>query len=57
MKSDKKDRNDAQSKPDEESIQEIPGMELDSKYSSRKPIIPENTSEVQKELEKVPCIY
>ena len=51
MKPEKKaSRNDE--KRDEGFNQEIPGMELDNKYSSRKPIMPENTSEVQKELEK-----
>jgi len=37
--------------PDNER-QEIPGMNLDNKYSNQKPIIPENTEKVQKEMEK-----
>ena len=58
MKSDKKSRSsDSDSRKEEEhdeepEIQEIPGMELDSKYTSKKPVIPENSNEVQKELEK-----
>lgn len=32
--------------------QNIPGMTLDNKYSNKKPILPENTEKVQKELEK-----
>jgi len=32
--------------------QNIPGMQLDTKYSTKKPILPENTEKIQKELEK-----
>ena len=32
--------------------QNIPGMEIDNKYSNKKPIFPENTEKIQKELEK-----
>ncbi len=35
-----------------EEIQEIPGMDLDFKYSARKPILPEGTEKLQKEMEK-----
>src|SRR3990167_8962503 len=53
MKSDKKARSaDSDSDSEEESIQEIPGMELDNKYTSKKSVMPENSSEIQKELEK-----
>ncbi len=31
---------------------EIPEMNLDKKYSQKNPIIPQNTSEAQKEMEK-----
>ncbi|MEK6926166.1 MAG: nucleotidyltransferase domain-containing protein [Nanoarchaeota archaeon] len=41
-RAEKKDSDDA----------EIPGMKLDQKYSSKKPLIPENTEEVQKEMDK-----
>ena len=30
----------------------IPGMNLEDKYSTKKPIVPENTEKVQKEMEK-----
>ncbi|MEK6840717.1 MAG: nucleotidyltransferase domain-containing protein [Nanoarchaeota archaeon] len=33
-------------------IQEIPGMDLDTKYSAKKPILPEGTEKLQKEMEK-----
>jgi predicted nucleotidyltransferase len=32
--------------------QNIPGMDIDTKYSNKKPILPENTEKIQKELEK-----
>jgi predicted nucleotidyltransferase len=32
--------------------QEIPGMDIDMKYSNKKPILPENSEKIQKELEK-----
>ena len=32
--------------------QDIPEMNLDNKYSNKKPIVPENTEKVQKEMEK-----
>ena len=37
-------------KPDNNSP--IPGMDLDNKYSAKVPIMPQNTSEAQKEMEK-----
>ena len=37
---------------DKSTDSEIPGMDLDLKYSPRKALLPENTSEVQKEMEK-----
>jgi len=54
MKSDKKSRpNDSQSENiEEQDAQEIPGMELDNKYSSKKSVMPESSSQVQKELER-----
>ena len=58
MKSDKKSRSsDSDSRKEEEhdeepEIQEIPGMELDSKYTSKKSVMPESSGEAQKELEK-----
>ncbi len=33
-------------------IQEIPGMDLDTKYSSKKPLLPEGTEKLQREMEK-----
>ena len=35
-----------------EEIQEIPGMNLDTKYSAKKPILPEGTEKLHKEIEK-----
>src|SRR3989344_5343417 len=55
MKSDKKSTNSSGSSDsdDEElDMNGIPGMEIDHKYTLNKPIMPENTTEVQKELEK-----
>ena len=43
---------ESDNKPEDQSIQNIPGMEIDTKYSTRKPILPENTEKIQKELEK-----
>ncbi|RLG11932.1 hypothetical protein DRN73_04045 [Candidatus Pacearchaeota archaeon] len=37
----------------EDNPSEIPGMNLDNKYSSKPPIIPKNDEKVQKEMEKV----
>lgn len=37
---------------DNDERQEIPGMNLDNKYSDKKPIIPESDEKVQKEMEK-----
>jgi len=36
----------------EQENQEIPGMDLDLKYSSKKPLLPEGTEKLQKEMEK-----
>ncbi len=36
----------------DQEIQGIPGMELDMKYSTKKPVIAENTEKIQKEMEK-----
>jgi len=45
MKSDNKTKTD-------QDIQNIPGMELNNKYSAEKPIIPENSEKIQKEMDK-----
>lgn len=37
---------------DSDERQEIPGMNLDNKYSDKKPIVPESDEKVQKEMEK-----
>jgi len=39
-------------KTEDQSIQNIPEMELETKYSTRKPILPETTEKIQKEMEK-----
>ena len=56
MTSDKKSREHEKHGQDKENknegMQEIPGMDLTSNYSAKKSIMPEHTSEVQKELEK-----
>jgi uncharacterized protein (UPF0332 family)/predicted nucleotidyltransferase len=39
-------------KKDENPEQSIPGMELDNKYSAKKPVLPESSEKMQKELEK-----
>ncbi|HKZ33817.1 MAG TPA: nucleotidyltransferase domain-containing protein [Candidatus Nanoarchaeia archaeon] len=49
MKSDK--TRQTESKP--ESAQEIPGMNLDTKYSAKKPVLPEGTEKLQREMEKM----
>jgi len=54
MKSDKKSTSSSGSSDSDEELDMngIPGMEIDHKYTLNKPIMPENTTEVQKELEK-----
>ena len=37
---------------EKDQVQEIPGMDLDTKYSAKKPILPEGTEKLQKEMEK-----
>src|SRR3989304_2733839 len=49
MKSEK--TRQTESKP--ESAQEIPGMNLDTKYSAKKPVLPEGTEKLQREMEKM----
>lgn len=39
-------------KSDRDSDQNIPGMELDRKYSNEKPVVPETTDKVKKDMEK-----
>src|SRR3990167_2017991 len=39
-------------KEDANSMQEIPGMDLDNQYSGKKSILPEGTEKLQKEMEK-----
>lgn len=39
-------------KHENQEAQEIPGMNLDFKYSAKKPILPEGTEKLQKEMEK-----
>ena len=39
-------------KHENQEAQEIPGMDLDFKYSAKKPILPEGTEKLQKEMEK-----
>ncbi len=48
MKTDKMRQTDDKEKEN----QEIPGMDLDTKYSAKKPILPEGTEQLQKEMEK-----
>ena len=43
---------DKSDKRENEKEQEIPGMQLDNKYSAKKPILPESTEKIQKEMEK-----
>ena len=39
-------------KKQEDQDMEIPGMDLDTNYTSKKPILPEGTEKLQKEMEK-----
>ena len=43
---------DDNKKKDTSNVQGIPGMKLEEKYSTKKPIMPENTEKMQKEMEK-----
>jgi len=47
-----KTRQSGQTENKSEGVQEIPGMNLDTKYSAKKPILPEGTEKLQKEMEK-----
>ncbi len=44
--------NKRKTKENNEEIQEIPGMNLDTNYTSKKPLLPEGTEKLQKEMEK-----
>ena len=48
MKPEKKSHKDESSND----MQEIPGMQLDNNYNSKKSVMPETSNEAQKELEK-----
>ncbi|MEK6847571.1 MAG: nucleotidyltransferase domain-containing protein [Nanoarchaeota archaeon] len=49
----KTDKTREQERPAEnDGMQEIPGMDLDTKYSAKKPLLPEGTEKLQKEMEK-----
>jgi len=50
MKTDKS--REQEKKQDNEEMQEIPGMDLDTNYTGKKPLLPEGTEKLQKEMEK-----
>ncbi|MCX6749146.1 MAG: nucleotidyltransferase domain-containing protein [Candidatus Pacearchaeota archaeon] len=51
MKTDSK-RKSEDKKEENSEMQEIPGMDLDNNYSGKKPLLPEGTEKLQKEMEK-----
>ncbi len=52
MKSDKKSHEQDHGNHEEKGMQEIPGMDLENNYTEKKSVMPENSTEIQKELEK-----
>jgi predicted nucleotidyltransferase/uncharacterized protein (UPF0332 family) len=54
MKTDKarQQENEEENKKENQGMQEIPGMNLDNNYSAKKPLLPEGTEKLQKEMEK-----